>query len=207
MAGSVSSTIRVLPAVSGSGARSACRKAVSFSSPALLVTAVDRPATRPTAPINGEAEAQRAARASAVSIFIGVAVGVISLLWTLANPGAVQDAVAQAAQNDPVTASAVEMGASIAMWMGGGLAVIQLIFGVVQWRDPKAFIAILFLLLLALGIVSALATPMLSGVSGVTTPMWQVVLSLAVMAVQVVLHLAGLRGIKQLDRLQMESAR
>lgn len=77
----------------------------------------------------------------------------------------------------------------------------------VQWRDPKTFIAVLFLLLLALGVVSTLAAPMMAGMSGVVTPIWQTVLSLAVMAVQVVLHVAGLRGIKQLDRMQMEAAR
>lgn len=164
-------------------------------------------AFNPTAPINGEAEAQRAARASAVSIFIGVIVGVIGVIWTVTNPEAFQLAATQGGGDAATQAMAAEMAGQMALWMGAILAVIQLIFGVVQWRDPKAFIAILFLLLLALGVVTTLAAPMMAGVSGVVTPIWQVVLSLAVMAVQVVLHVAGLRGIKQLDRIQMDAAR
>ncbi|RZJ96752.1 MAG: hypothetical protein EON88_06015 [Brevundimonas sp.] len=163
-------------------------------------------AFNPTAPIHGEAEAQCAARASAVSIFIGVAVGLVSLVWSLANPADIQAAVDQASGNDATVAAAAEMGVQMGLWMGGVLTVVQLVFGVVQWRDPKSFIAILFLVLLGLGIVSALAAPMMGGMSGVITPIWQVILSLAIMAVQTVLHVAGLRGIKALDRIQMAAA-
>jgi hypothetical protein len=162
----------------------------------------------PTAPIRTEAEAEAAAKASAISIFIGVIVAAASIAWSLANPAAMQDAVASAAGSD-VNAEAAAMGAQFAIYLSGGLALIQLILGIVQWRNPGKFIAILFLVLLAYGILSTAATPLLAGsMPGMPViPTWQIALSLVVMVIQVVLHIAGLRGINKRDALQMEAAR
>ncbi len=162
----------------------------------------------PTAPIRTEAEAEAATKASAISIFIGVIAAGVSIAWSLANPAAMQDAVASAAGSD-VNAEAAAMGAQFAIYLTGGLAVVQLIFGIVQWRNPGKWIAILFLVLLAYGILSTAATPLLaSSVPNMPViPTWQIAVSLVVMVVQVVLHAAGLRGINKLDKFQMESAR
>lgn len=162
----------------------------------------------PTAPIRTEAEAEAAAKASAISIFIGVIVAAVSIGWSLANPAAMQDAVASAAGSD-VNAEAAAMGAQVAIYATGGLAVLQLILGFVQWRNPGKFMAILFLVLLAYGILSTAATPLLVEMvpNAPVVPVWQIALSLVIMVVQVALHIAGLRGINKLDKLQMDSAR
>ncbi len=163
----------------------------------------------PSSAITTEADAERAARASAVSIFIGVAVGLISVAWTFANQGALQDMVATAGQGNPDAAAAAAVGAQAGLWGGVVLVVIQLILGVVQWRNPGKFIAILFMALIALGLLSTLATPLLaSAMPNIpATPIWQIGLSVVVMIVQLVLHAAGLRGISRLDRFQMDAAR
>lgn len=167
-------------------------------------------AMNPTSPITTEAEAEAAARASAISIFIGVIVGAISLAWTLANPAAMQEAAtAAAAGGDANAEAAAAMGAQAGLWLAGGLTVVQLIFGIVQWRNPGKFIAILFMVLIAFGLASTLATPMMASMApGMPViPTWQIVLSVVVMIVQLVLHIAGLRGIGQRDKLQMAAAR
>lgn len=163
----------------------------------------------PTAPLRTEAEAEAAAKASAISIFIGVIVALVSVGWSFANPQAMQDAVASAAGGGEVNAEAAAMGAQFALYLTGGLAVVQLIFGIVQWRNPGKWIAILFLVLLAYGILSTAATPLLAGMvpNAPVIPTWQIALSLVIMVIQVVLHIAGLRGINKLDKLQMDAAR
>lgn len=165
-------------------------------------------AMNPTAPIATEAEAEAAARASAISIFIGVVVGLISVAWTLTHMDAIDAAVAEVGA-DAATTAAAQAGAQASVWMGGVVVLIQLVFAVVQWRDPKKFIAVLFIVLLALGVVMTAAAPLLSGMApGMpATPLWQVVLMLAIYAVQLVLHFAGLRGISRLDAMQMAAAR
>ena len=166
-------------------------------------------AMNPASPITTEADAERAAKASAISIFIGVVVGLVGLAWTFANPAAMQDAVAAASQNDPAAAAASQAALQVGLWMGAGLVVIQLILGVVQWRNPGKFIAILFMVLIAFGVVSTLAAPLMADMApGMpVTPMWQVALSVVIMIIQFVLHVTGLKGIKQLDRIQMEQSR
>lgn len=166
-------------------------------------------AINPTSAITTEAEAERAAKASAISIFIGVAVGLVSVAWTLANPAAIQDAMATAAQGDPDMAAAGAGMAQVAIWGGAVMVAIQLIFGIVQWRSPGKFIAILFMALIALGLASAAITPLMAGLmpDSPSTPIWQTALSVVILVVQLVLHAAGLRGIGRLDRMQMEQAR
>ena len=166
-------------------------------------------AMNPSSPITTEAEAERAAKASAISIMIGVVVGLASLAWTFANPALVQDAMATASAGDPTNTAAAQAALQVGLWMGGGLVLIQLILAAIQWRNPGKFIAILFMVLIAFGIVSTLAAPLMAGSvpNMPVTPIWQVVLSIVIMIVQMILHVTGLKGIKQLDRIQMEQSR
>ena len=166
-------------------------------------------ALNPSSPMTTEADAERGAKASAISIFIGVVVGLVSLAWSIANPAAMNDALATASQGDPAAAAMADASLQAGLWMAGGLVVIQLILAVVQWRNPGKFIAVLFMVLIALGIVMSLAAPLLSASmpNVPATPMWQIALSVVVMVVQFILHVTGLKGIKQLDRIQMEQSR
>ena len=165
-------------------------------------------AMNPTAPINGEAEALRAARASAFSIFIGVAVGVVSTAWSFVNAG---DTLAAASENvDAATTAIAAASIQVIFGLGIALVVVQLGFAIVQWRDPKKFIAILFLVMIALGLLLVLAAPMAASMAPTgapPTPMWQIALSAVIMLIQAALHITGLRGINKLDALQMEAAR
>jgi len=104
---------------------------------------------------------------------------------------------------------AAEAGAAVGIWLGGALVLIQLVFAVLQWRNPKKWIAILFIVLIALGILQTAAAPLLAGMvpNAPVVPMWQVALSIAIMIVQIVLHIAGLRGINRLEAMQMDAAR
>ena len=166
-------------------------------------------AFNPTSPITTEAEAESAARASAVAMFIGAVVGVVSVAWTLANPGEVQAAVASAEAANAGASGAAAAAIQVGLWTAGGLSLLQLILGVVQWRNPGKMLAILFLVLVIFGIVSTAATPLLMGSvpNMQMPPVWQLGLSIAIMVVQLILLIAGLRGIGRLDRLQMEGAR
>ena len=166
-------------------------------------------AMNPSSPITTESEAERAAKASAISIFIGVVVGLISLAWTMANPGTMQDALAQSAGGDAEAAAGMAAAGQIALYTAGFFVVIQVIFGIVQWRNPGKFIAILFIVLIALGIAMSVASPLMSASmpNAPVTPMWQIALSVVIMIIQFVLHITGLKGIKQLERIQMEQSR
>jgi len=166
-------------------------------------------AFNPTSRISTEAEAEGAARASAVAMFIGAAVGIVSVAWTLANPGEIEAAVAAASAANPEAAAGAAAGAQIGMWTAGGFAVLQVILGLVQWRNPGKMLAILFLVLVIFGIVSTAATPLLAGAmpNVPIPPMWQIALSIGILIVQLILLIAGLRGIGRLDQLQMDSAR
>lgn len=165
-------------------------------------------AMNPTAPITTEAEAETAARSSAISIFIGVIFAIFSVIWLVTNPQDLSAAMAEQGLSGAEAEAAAGMGAQFALWSAVGLAVIQLIFGFVQWKNPKKFIAILFIVLLVLGLVSTLATPLMAGMPGaVAVPIWMTALTLVVYAIQLVLHFAGLRGMNKLDALQMNAAR
>lgn len=165
-------------------------------------------AMSPSTPITTEAEAERAAKASAISIMIGVVVGLVSLGWTLANPQIMQEAMAQAGGGGLGEAQ-MQAAQQLALYTAGFMVLLQVIFGAIQWRRPSKIIAILFLVLLAYGLVSSLAAPLLAASmpNVPAVPIWQVALSVVIMVVQVVLHVTGLKGIKALDRIQMEQAR
>ena len=163
----------------------------------------------PTAPITTEAEAAKSARASAISIFIGVAVGVIGVIWTMMNPQIVAEAVAQAEAQAPGSGATAAAGAQFGMYFGYVIILIQLGLGFVQWRSPNKIIAFIFLALIVLGFLMTAAVPLMAGLAPnmPATPGWQIALSLVIMAVQFVLHITGLKGMKKLDQLQMDAAR
>lgn len=163
----------------------------------------------PTSPITNEAEALKAARASAISIFIGVVVGVIGAIWTLMHPELVQAAIAQATAQNPEAGQAAAASAQFGVYFGYGMILVQLVLGFIQWRSPNKIIAFIFLALIVLGFLSTAAVPLMAGVvpNMPVTPVWQIALSLVIMAVQFVLHLTGLKGMKKLDQLQMDQAR
>lgn len=165
-------------------------------------------AMNPSAPITNEAEATAAARSSAIAIFIGVVVGIASVIWLMTNPQDLSAALSQQGMSGSEAETAAAMGAQIGLWSAGITAVIQLIFGVLQWKSPKKWIAILFLVLIALGVLSTVAAPLMAGMPGaVAVPLWQTVLSLVILVIQTVLHVAGLRGINRLEAMQMDAAR
>ena len=164
-------------------------------------------AMNPNAPIHTEVEALRAARASAISIMIGVAVGVVGVASSFVHA---DDVAVQAVENaDSATAAMLSLGMQVGFWIGIAMVVIQMGFAVVQWREPRKFIAILFIILIALGLIGVLASPLAASMTPNATgmPMWEMVVSVVVMAIQITLHVAGLRGIAKLDALRMEAAR
>lgn len=173
-------------------------------------------AMNPTAPITTEAEAQAAARSSAIAIVIGVIYGIIGVIITYASMGAIKaaataSAAASSSPGGPDAALVANVAVQSALWMGVAFTVIQVVLAIVQWRRPNKVIAIIFLALIALGIVSTLASvAMLSSgampASAAATPIWQVIFGIVVMLVEAVLHFAGLRGISKLDKIQMEAA-
>jgi hypothetical protein len=165
-------------------------------------------AMNPTAPIATEAEAEAAARSSAISIFIGVLFAIFSVIYLVTNPQDLSAAMAEQGLSGAEAEAAAAMGAQLGLWSAIGFGVIQLIFGLVQWKNPKKFIAILFIVLLVLGLVSTLATPLMAGMPGaVAVPIWLTVFTLVVYAIQLILHFAGLRGMNKLDALQIDAAR
>ena len=163
----------------------------------------------PNSPITTESEALRAARASAIAIFIGVVVGIIGAIWTMMHPELIQLAVANAEAQAPGAGATAEAGAKFGMYFGYAIILIQLVLGVVQWRSPNKIIAFIFLALIVLGFLMTAAVPLMAGMvpNMPATPVWQVALSLIVMTVQFVLHITGLKGMKKLDQLQMDQAR
>ncbi|WGM48503.1 hypothetical protein KOAAANKH_03405 [Brevundimonas sp. NIBR10] len=163
----------------------------------------------PNAPVATEAQAEKAARASAISIIIGVIVGIIGAVWLATQPQIAEQAIAAAEAQTPGAGAMVEATMQGTVWFTYALIVVQAVFAFIQWRSPKKWIAFLFLAMLALGLVSVAVSPFAASLSPGTpvTPMWQIALSGAVMVVQILLHVTGLKGIAALDRLQMDAAR
>lgn len=166
-------------------------------------------AANPTAPITTEPEALGAARASAIAIFIGFLTGAVGLVWQTLNPQDIDAVIAQAGATDPQAASVAAASVQAGIWLGVALVIIQLILGVIQWRNPNKILAILFIVLVAFGIVMTAAAPLLAGMvpNVPATPGWQIALSLVILVIQMVLLIAGLRGIGKLDAIQMSESR
>jgi hypothetical protein len=169
-------------------------------------------AMNPTSPITTETEATAAARASAIAIFLGVIWGVVGIVWLMtAGQTAMEAAVAQASADAPEMSGMAGMMTQFALWMSVGLCVIQLILGLVQWSKPNIVIPIIFVILVAFGLVSGVAGMMMAGQPGMpdaaaTTPAWQLWGGLALLVVQLVMHIAGIRGASKLDKLRYQAA-
>lgn len=167
-------------------------------------------AVNPTAAITTEQDAIAAARASAIGIFLGVIWGAVGIIYLLtAGQAAMDAAVAQAASETPEMAGAI---GQFALWSAVGLCVIQALFGLFQWAKPNIVIPIIFLILVAFGLimgvfglVAASAMPEVAEAQA-QTPAWQTWIGMLILIVQVVLHISGIRGASKLDKLRVEAA-
>jgi len=168
-------------------------------------------AMNPTSPLNTEAEALAAARASAVAIFLGVIWGIVGIIYLMtAGQEMMEAALAQNAAQAPETAGMAGMMSQVALWMAGFFVVLQLILGFVQWTKPNKVIPILFIILVVYGIGSTALGQMMAGQMDVPAaaqgPLWLTLVGYVVMLVELVLHIAGVRGASKLDKLRMEAA-
>lgn len=147
-----------------------------------------------------EADARRAARASAIAIFIGVLYGVCSLVVGMdAMKAGIET---QAAAQSPGMAGTMFQ---IALGLAAALIVVQLVLGFVQWAKPNSVIPIIFVILVAYGLISVPLGPMMAENMGVETPpvaTWQMTTGLIVMVVELILHIAGIRGASALKRFR-----
>lgn len=169
-------------------------------------------ASNPTAPITNEAEARAAARASAIAIFLGALWGIVGIIYLMTSGQAVMEAaMAQAAADAPEMAGMTGLMTQAALWISVGFVVIQLIIGLVQWAKPNIVIPIIFLMLVAFGLVTGVFGMVMAGQDGMpetaAAPVWQVWGGLVILVIQLVMHIAGIRGASRLDKLRFEAAR
>lgn len=160
----------------------------------------------PTAPINTRPEAIAAARASAIAIFIGVAWGIVGVIYMATAGSAVMEAaLADAAAQNPDAASMSGMAGLMtgaAIGTGIFIIIIQLVLGLVQWFKPNIVIPILFTVLVVYGIgTTLLGLTMVNNEVAGANPMWFTVLGLVVLVVELVLHIAGIRGANALNKM------
>jgi hypothetical protein len=165
-------------------------------------------AFNPMATIGTEAEALKAARASAVAIFIGVAFGLVGV-FVMMNGGleAMKSAVAaQSAGSDPQMASMTGAIADFTLYMMIAMVVIQLILGFVQWFKPNIVIPILFIVLVVYGLGSTLLSRMMAGQMDVPDTAMNsglmMVFGIVVLVVELILHIAGVRGASALRKFR-----
>lgn len=165
---------------------------------------MSNPMFSPTAPLNTEADAVAAARASAVAIFIGVLYGVVGIVMMMTTGADQIRAAAEASAAQSGMPSMADATVQFALYGGIAFVVIQAILGWVQWAKPNIVIPIIFAILVAFGLVMAVLGLSKNGALPVEaqTPMWQVVLGLVVMAVELFLHIVGIRGAGKLDKIR-----
>ncbi len=164
-------------------------------------------AMNPTAPITDRTQAIAAARSSAIAIFIGVAWGIVGVIYLMtAGSAAMEAAIAQAAAESPDAASMSGMaGMMTGAAIGGSIfvVVIQLVLGLVQWFKPNIVIPILFTVLVVYGLGSTLlALTMMGGEVAGANPMWFTVLGLVILVIQLVMHIAGIRGANAMNKMK-----
>lgn len=162
-------------------------------------------AINPMAPITTEGEALRAARASAIGVALGAAVGIVGVVQMVLKKDEII-AAATAATNDPAMAGMGATMAQLALYFAIGLVVIQAILAFVQWAKPNIIIPILFAVLVAGGLVLGLMGQMMATGQTPSVPVWQTVLSVVIAFVQLTLHIAGARGASRLDKLRFAAA-
>ena len=118
--------------------------------------------------------------------------------------------MAQASADTPEMAGKAGVMTQVTLWLAVGFVVIQLVLGFVQWAKPNIVLPIVFLILVAFGLISGLLGLMMAGQEGMpeaaATPAWQLWGGMVVLVVQLVLHIAGIRGARALDRLRMAAA-
>lgn len=163
-------------------------------------------ASNPTAPIDTRAQAVAAARASALAIFLGVAFGIFGVVKTMTGGAeAMEAAMVENAQGDAAAVGMASAMAGAAVFISIAMVVVQAIFGLVQWAKPNRFIPILFIVLVAFGLVSSLLGPAMGSQmdlpAAAQSPLWLTVLSLVVLLVELVMHIAGYRGAAKLNQL------
>ena len=166
----------------------------------------------PGAAINSQPEALGAARASAVSLFVGVVWTLFGAVWTMtAGKAAMDAAMAQAAADAPEAAGV--MGALAGVTIGWAFisALIQGVVGFVQWRWPNMVIPIIFAILVvfglgstALGLLALSASPELAETAAASSPIWLTGLGIVIMIAQLLWHITGARGASALNRFKAE---
>lgn len=157
----------------------------------------------PLSAITTEAEARDAGRASAVAIFLGVAYGVFTT-WQLATvkKAQVMAAMETAYEAAPEMAGMGDVMFSGMIGIGIVFIVIQLILGLVQWFKPNIVIPIIFIILVAYGLLSPLLAFMAPPEQQAQTAGWEWGLLYVVLVVELLLHITGVRGAATLDRLK-----
>ncbi|MBL0947035.1 hypothetical protein [Brevundimonas sp.] len=171
-------------------------------------------AINPTSTATTRPEALAAARASSLGILVGLAFGVVGLIRTLGlGPEAVEAAMMASSQGDPAVAGMAGIVASALVYISAAVLVIQAIFGLVQWFKPNRFIPILFTVLVAYGLVSAVSSLAMASQmdlpAGVSAPLWFTTLGFIALLVELALHIAGIRGaskLAQLDKAEFPSS-
>ncbi|MBU1540729.1 MAG: hypothetical protein KKC29_04965 [Alphaproteobacteria bacterium] len=168
-------------------------------------------ASNPAAPITTEAEAISAARASALAIFLGVAWGIVGIVYLMTAGQALMDAaIAEASAQSPEAAGMAGMMTQGLIGLSVGLIVIQLIIGLVQWFKPNIVIPIIFAILVAFGLITGLMAALGIGqpenAAAFSNPVWLTWGGIVVMVIELILHIAGIRGARMLDKLRMAAA-
>ena len=163
-------------------------------------------AINPTSTATTRPEAVAAARASAIGILLGIVVGVIGLIRTMGiGAEAMEAAMVENAQGDAAVAGMAGTIAGVMVYVAGGMLVLQAIFGLVQWFKPNRVIPVLFILLVAIGLLSSVSGLAMSSQvetpAAVAVPMWFTVLGIIALLVELALHIAGFRGASKLDQL------
>lgn len=155
-----------------------------------------------------EAAARRAARASALAIFLGVLWGAWGVYYMMTDGREIMDAaMAQSTAATPEMAGMAGTMTSIAMGMGIAVVVIQAILGLVQWFKPNIVIPIIFTILVVYGLANMglsqfIGEEMRAQMNVPDVPQWQTILSWVVLIVQLIMHIAGIRGAAALSKLR-----
>ena len=158
-------------------------------------------AFNPLTAIETEAEALRAARASAISLWLSGAKWMLGAALMVDDMPRMRAAIASSnSASDAALQSLVGGGlAEATVIITGCLGLFQILMGVVQWRKPNTSLPAVFLVLSAYGLATALWGQFSGGGTGA---LWSVAVSYVTLVVAVVLHWAGLRGAVRLRALQ-----
>lgn len=158
-------------------------------------------AFNPLAAIGTEAEALRAARASAISLWLSGAKWILGAALMVDDMPRMRAAIASSSSPSDVAIQNLVGGglAEATVIITGCLGLFQILMGVVQWRKPNTSLPAVFLVLSVYGLGTALWGQLTGGGTGAP---WSVAVSYATLVVAVVFHWAGLRGAVRLRALQ-----